>query len=73
MPGGEYVRGSVCQTAVEHGTGKKNDSGDDANPVQLAQRAANNVARKVSRGKNGKCSGRKDESEQDQAPNPTDE
>jgi hypothetical protein len=50
---------------VEQGTDQKNDSGDDGNPVQLTQRASDNIPGEMSRGQNRESRRSKHESEKD--------
>src|SRR5215469_17059102 len=70
MPEGEHVRGSFADSVVEQRADQKNNAGTDRNPMQLRERAANDVASQVSVGQDLKCSRRKHKGEEDQAADP---
>jgi hypothetical protein len=70
MPHRKDVRSPVGETAVEQGTGEKDNPGDDGDPMQLAERASDEVAGEMGIGQNLKRRGREDEREEDQATDP---
>jgi len=70
VPRGKDVRGSVCETAVDQRTSQEDYTRDDGDPVQFAESASHNVAGQMRIGQNLKCSGCKNESEENQTPNP---
>ena len=69
----EHVRRPVGDAAVEQGTSQKDDPGDDGDPVQLAERASNDVSGEMRVGQNLKRRGREHECEEDQTADPDDE
>jgi len=69
----EYVRGSVSKATVEQGADKKDNAGNDGNPVQLAERSSDDIACEMRARQNLKRGRSKHESKEDQPADPTDE
>src|ERR1700691_635587 len=67
------MRRAIGKAAVKQGTSKKDDSGDQSNPVQLTQSAPHHIARQMGRGQNRERRGRKHESKKDQPADPADQ
>jgi len=61
----ECVRGSLGDVTVEQGRDEKDDSGDDGDPVQLAERSSDDIAGEVCVWQNLKSCRREDEGEED--------
>ena len=64
---------SVGQAAVEHRTDQEDDSGDNGNPVQLAQSPSDNVACEVRCGQNREGSRCEHEGKENQTADPDDQ
>ena len=68
----EEMRNAFGDVAVGQRCGEKNKSGDDGDPMQLAERASDDVSREMRIGQNPRSEygGRKHEGEEDQSADP---
>src|SRR5579863_1525507 len=73
VPAGEKMRGSIGEATVEERADEVNDPGKDGDPMQLAQRTSNDVAREMRVRQNLKRGWREYEGKEDQTADPADE
>src|SRR5580704_8299228 len=73
MPRRKHLRRAVNHTTVEQRTAEKNNSGNHANPVQLAQSAPNYIAGQMSGRQNGKRRRREHKCKEDEPADPADQ
>lgn len=70
MPHSEHVSGPLRQIAVEQRSNQKHDGGKDRDPMQLPQRASDNVPSEMSVRKNSERGRSKHEGKKDETANP---